>query len=78
MQRTIATLALALAGCTSDPVIRSAHHYDIARMVPDCSNKDAQVRYLNSMLENTITEPNPRSYRATVLNLIWEIREKCQ
>ena len=67
-----------LSACTTAPTTYSAAQYDIARMVPDCNNKNMQIRYLESQLAPSLGVNDPRSYRATVLSLIWEIRQKCQ
>ncbi|CAB4129851.1 hypothetical protein UFOVP116_145 [uncultured Caudovirales phage] len=74
----VSILALMVVGCSSSPTIQSTRQYDIARMVPDCNNKAAQIKFLNAQLETVEYTRDPRSYRASILNLVWEIRERCQ
>lgn len=83
MKYLVIALAVTLVGCAPATVVKS-NQLDIARMTPDCKNKDIQIRYL----ENQLARPShvlgnaqaeqERSYRATVKSLVWQIREQCQ
>jgi hypothetical protein len=86
MLKTSCSLILAsaiLAACAPTTVVKS-NQLDIARMTPDCKNKHAQLRFLESqlsrpsgVLRDNATAEQERSYRATVMTLIWDIRQQC-
>lgn len=80
-------IILLLAGlstaCAPTSVVKT-NQLDIARMTPDCKNRDRQIRYLEAQLTRPssitggVSSDQERSYKATVRNLIWQVREQCQ
>ena len=79
----ILLLAVLTSACAPISVVKT-NQLDIARMTPDCKNRDRQLRYLEAQLTRpssvlgTATSVQERSYKATVRNLIWQVREQCQ
>jgi hypothetical protein len=79
----ILMLASTLVACAPNSVVKT-NQLDIARMTPDCKNRDRQIRYLEAQLSRpstvlgNATAEQERSYRATIRNLIWQVREQCQ
>ena len=79
----ILAFALLVSACAPITVVKT-NQLDIASMQPDCKNRDAQLRYLEAQLRRgtgmleSVNDAQQRSYRATVMRLIWEVREKCQ
>jgi hypothetical protein len=79
----ILLLAVLTSACAPTSVVKT-NQLDIARMTPDCKNRDRQLRYLEAQLTRpslvlgTTTSVQERSYKATVRNLIWQVREQCQ
>jgi hypothetical protein len=81
------TIILLLAGLTSacaPTSVVKTNQLDIARMTPDCKNRDRQIRYLEAQLTRPssivggVSSEQERSYKATVRSLIWQVREQCQ
>jgi hypothetical protein len=81
------TIILLLAGLTSacaPTSVVKTNQLDIARMTPDCKNRDSQIRYLEAQLTRPssivggVSPKQERSYNATVRSLIWRVREQCQ
>lgn len=79
----IILLTALTSACAPISVVKT-NQLDIARMTPDCKNRDRQIRYLESQLTRSSTWQGDasieqeRSYNATVRNLIWQVREQCQ
>jgi hypothetical protein len=79
----ILLLAVLTSACAPTSVVKT-NQLDIARMTPDCKNRDRQIRYLESQLTRSSTwqgdasVEQERSYNATVRSLIWQVREQCQ
>ena len=80
---SIILLSLAVSACAPTSVVKT-NQLDIARMTPDCKNRDRQIRYLEaqltrpSMVVGNASAEQERSYKATVRSLIWRVREECQ
>ena len=75
--------SLLFTACAPISVVKT-NQLDIARMTPDCKNAAIQVRYLESQLTRPskvygdASAEEERSYRATIRNLIWRVRQECQ
>lgn len=68
-------LGLALTGCATE---HRLPYNEVARMYPDCSNKEAQISYLERQLalpaRNTTED---QQYQARVKTIIWTLRTTC-
>lgn len=71
----IVSLLLLATGCATE---HRLPYNEVARMYPDCSNKDAQVRYLERQLALPARNvEEDQHYRARVKSIIWTLRSSC-